>query len=105
MLEKGNAAARYLGQSIQHFRNSQQLTSRDQNFEEWITGQESIARAEAELGRLETDPANQHLKQAAQDYRDELKYLDPERSPDQWKSANDQLGQVEAALRARGDTG
>jgi hypothetical protein len=105
MLEKGEAAIQHLAQALEHDQASLKPKSPDRDLDEWLTDQENLARTEAELGRLELDPDGKHLKQAAQDYREELKHLDSDRSPEQWRMASDELNQVQALLRIRGEAG
>jgi tetratricopeptide (TPR) repeat protein len=95
----GNAGMPYLQQAIDAFRAAEQVSTPDNDLDSWLTTQAALARTDAELGDRENGTA--HLEQAAEAYRDELKYLSPARSPSAWKDASDHLNGVLGELRMR----
>jgi len=103
MLEKGDEGIPHLQEAVEDLEVVVKTRSPDRDLDAWLVTERNLARAEAELGRRETD--TRHLEQSAQTYREELKYLSAERSPADWKVANDGLNDVLNQLHLRGAAG
>ena len=88
-----------LEQAIAAFHAAEQVSTPNNDLDSWLTTQDALARTDAELGDRENGTA--HLEQAAEAYRDELKYLSSDRSPSAWKNANDHLNGVMNELHMR----
>jgi hypothetical protein len=96
---RGNAGTQYLEAAIEAFEAAEKVSTPDNDLDGWLTSQTALARTDAELGDRENG-AN-HLERAAKAYRDELKYLSPDRSPSAWKEANGHLNAVMDEIRMR----
>jgi tetratricopeptide (TPR) repeat protein len=103
MLEKGEAGIPHLQEAIEDLKAVAKTRSPDRDLDAWLLTERNLAKAEAELGRRELGTGQ--LEQAAQAYRDELKHLSPERSPQLWKQASEGLNNVLNQLRLRGENG
>jgi hypothetical protein len=99
MRTHGDAGTSYLQQAINAFAAAEKASTPDNDLDGWLTSQTALARTDAELGDREN--GTDHLEQAAEAYRDELKYLSPDRSPSAWKDANDHLNSVMDELHMR----
>jgi hypothetical protein len=68
----------------------------------WVTGYNNLGRVLTEIG--EREPGTEHLVQALAAFRETMKVLSSDKSPDQWKQVNDSIDHTKAVLHQRGWT-
>jgi tetratricopeptide (TPR) repeat protein len=103
LLDPGDAGTADLQKAVNFYTTAVSATNRDNDLRNWVIHQRHLAHAEAELGKRE--PGVDYLQRAAAAYREELKYLSPDRSATEWADANKRLGSVLDLLHQRGADG